>query len=94
MRKECRIWKNEHNDVKKENKETNAIVAEGDIMIVTNDGCVNLATQDSSWVIDSGASFHVTSHNNFFTFYKPGDFGNVRMGNSSVSKIVGIGDVF
>ena len=44
MRKECRIWKKEHNDVKKENKETNAIAAEGDIMIVTDDGYISLAT--------------------------------------------------
>ena len=79
--------------MKKEKKETNAIAVEGDIMIVTDDGCVNLATQDSNWVIDSSASFHVTSHSDFFTFYKTGDFGNVRMGNSGVSKIVGIGDV-
>ena len=93
VRKECRIWKKEQNDVKKENKETNAIAAEGDIMIVTDDGCVSLATQDSNWVIDSGASFHVTSHIDFFTSYKTGDFGNVRMGNNGVSKIVGIGDV-
>ena len=35
MKKECRIWKNEQNKVKKENKETNAIVDKGDIMIVT-----------------------------------------------------------
>ena len=90
MRKECRIWKKEHNAVKNENKETNAI---GDIMIVTDDGCVSLATQDSNWVIDSGASFHVTSHSDFFTSYKTGDFVNVRMRNSGVSKIVGIGDV-
>ena len=46
MRKECRIWKKEQNDVKKENKETNAIAAKCDIMIVTDDGCVSLATQD------------------------------------------------
>ena len=45
----------------------------------------------SNWVIDSGASFHVTSHIELFTFYKTGDFGNVRMGNRGVSKIVGIG---
>ena len=87
------IWKKEHNDLKKENKKTNVIVAEGDIMIVTNDGCVSLATQDINWVIDSGASFHVTSHSDFFTSYRTGDFGNVRMRNSGVSKIVGIGDV-
>ena len=53
-------------------------------MIVTDDGCVSLATQDSNWVIDSSALFHVTSHSDFFTFYRTGDFGNVRMGNSGV----------
>ena len=62
-------------------------------MIVTDDGCISLATQDSNWVIDFGALFHVTSHNDFFTSYRTGDFGNVRMGNNGVSKIVGIGDI-
>ena len=94
MRKECRIWKKEQNDVTKENKETNAIAAEGDIMIMTGDGCVSLATQDINWVIYSGASFHVTSHSDFFTFYRTGDFGNARMGNNGVSKIVSIRDIF
>ena len=76
--------------MKKENKETNAITAEGDIMIVTDDGCVNLITQDNNWIIDSSASFHVTCHSDFFTSYKTGNFGNVRMGISGVSKIVSI----
>ena len=80
--------------MEKEYKETNTISAEGDTMIVTDNGCVSLATQDSNWVIDYGASFHVTSHSDFFTFYRIGAFGNVKMGNSGVSKIVGIGDVF
>ena len=70
--------------MKKENKETNTISAEGDIMIVIDYGCVSLATQDSNWVIDYGASFHVTSHSHFFTSYKTSDFANVRMGNSGV----------
>ena len=67
MKKECRIWKKEQNEVKKENKETNTIIVEADIMIVIDDGCVSLATQDSNWIIDSGTSFHVTSHSDFFT---------------------------
>ena len=46
MMKECRIWKKEQNEVKKENKETNTILTEGDIMSVIDEGCVNLATQD------------------------------------------------
>ena len=93
MKKECRIWKKEQNEMKKENKETNTIVVEGDIMIVTDDGCISLVTQDNNWVIDSGASFHVTSHSDFFTSYRTSDFGNVRMGNSGISKIVSIGDI-
>ena len=65
-------------------------------MILTDDDCVSIATQDRNWVIDFGASFHVTSHSDFFTLYKIGDFGNVRMGNSAVSSpiLVGIGDVY
>ena len=48
MKKECRIWKKEQNEVKKENKDTNTIAGEGDIMIVIDDGCISLATQDSN----------------------------------------------
>ena len=80
--------------MKKENKETNTISAEGDIMIVIDYGCVSLATQDSGWVIDYGASFHVTSHSHFFTSYRTSDFAYVRMGNNGVSKIMGIEDIF
>ena len=48
MKKQCRIWKNEQNELKKENKETKTIVAGCDIMILVDDGCVSLTTQDSS----------------------------------------------
>ena len=48
--------------MKKENKETNTISTGGDIMIVTDDGYVSLTTQDSNWVIDYVASFHVISY--------------------------------
>ena len=61
---------------------------------MTDDGYVSLATQDNNWVIDSSASFHITSHSDFFTSYRTCDFGNVRIGNSGVSKILSIGDIF
>ncbi|KAL4379562.1 hypothetical protein GQ457_02G035640 [Hibiscus cannabinus] len=48
----------------------------------------------ASWIVDSGASFHVTPHGDFFSTYQPGDFGAVKMGNQETSKIVGIGNVF
>ena len=46
-----------------------------------------------SWAIDSGASCHVTSRRDFFTSYTSGDFGDVKMGNSGISKVVGVGEV-
>ena len=93
MKKECRFWKREQNEMKKNEKEINTVAAEGNITIVCDEGYVSLVAQDSNWVIDSGASFHVTSHGDFFRSYIAGDFGNVRMGNNGTSKIVGIGDI-
>ncbi|CAH9099291.1 unnamed protein product [Cuscuta epithymum] len=55
--------------------------------------CLHVGTHDVEWVIDTAASFHATPHQNLFTSYKSGDFGAVKMGNTSFSKIVGIGDV-
>ncbi|CAH9135249.1 unnamed protein product [Cuscuta epithymum] len=55
--------------------------------------CLHVGTHDVEWVIDTASSFHATPHQNLFTSYKSGDFGAVKMGNTSFSKIVGIGDV-
>ncbi|KAE8672557.1 hypothetical protein F3Y22_tig00111837pilonHSYRG00278 [Hibiscus syriacus] len=54
---------------------------------------LNVAYDDSSWIVDSDASFHVTPHGNFFSSYQSGDFGMVQMGNQDRSKIVRIGDI-
>ena len=39
-------------------------------------------------------SYHVTPRKEKFTVYKVGDFGTVKMSNTSHSKIVGIGDAY
>ena len=44
-------------------------------------------------LVDSGATFHLTSHKEYFTSYTSGDFGYVRMRNSDSSTIVGKGTV-
>ena len=62
-------------------------------MIIRDDASVNLIAQEMDWVIDYEASFHVTLWADFFTSYSQGEFGNVRMGNEDVSKIVGMGDI-
>ncbi|KAF7149741.1 hypothetical protein RHSIM_Rhsim02G0038500 [Rhododendron simsii] len=80
-----------HGDKKQEN--TTAVSSDGELMVVCDESCVNLVCQDTNWVIDSGASFHVTSRADFFTFYNEGDLGCVRMGNEGLSKIVGMGNI-
>jgi len=45
------------------------------------------------WIIDSGATLHVTPRKEFFTSYTSGDFGVLNMGNDGESKAIGVGDV-
>jgi hypothetical protein len=79
MKKECRKLKREFQG--------------NEVIFVGDDGHVNLTSQDTCWVVDSGASFHVTSQRDFFYSYTSGDFGCVKIGNDDKSKIVGKGDV-
>ena len=55
--------------------------------------CEHVANNDVEWVVDSASSHHVISIKELFTTYKARDFGTMKMGNSSYSKIVGIGDL-
>ena len=55
--------------------------------------CEHVANNDVEWVVDSAAPHHVIPTKGLFTTYKAGDFATMKMGNSSCSKIVGIGDV-
>ncbi|MCO5579570.1 hypothetical protein L7F22_033427 [Adiantum nelumboides] len=45
-----------------------------------------------AWIIDSGASFHVTPHREWFATYSP-MHGSVKLGDSHQLVILGIGDV-
>ena len=42
-------------------------------------------------MIDSSASYHLTSCRDYFSSYTSGDFGQVLMGNDGSSKIIGMG---
>jgi len=62
-----------------------------DLVIVYDEIFINAACDDSNWVVDSGASFHITFRKIFFSSYTPGDFGLLKMGNNDTSKVIGIG---
>ncbi|CAL2227219.1 unnamed protein product [Prunus armeniaca] len=77
MKRECRLFKREQDrgNKKSDARHTTATTSGGNDV--------------TSRIVDSGASFHVTSRRDFFTSYTNEDFGNVRMGNDKLSKIMG-----
>ncbi|KAK8595939.1 hypothetical protein V6N12_064445 [Hibiscus sabdariffa] len=82
--------KHDRND--KEKFERAAVIRE-DLLVICDKNLVNLACDETSWVIDTGASIHVTSRRDFFTSYTPGDFGVLKMGNDGLVSVTGMGNV-
>lgn len=96
-KKDCRAWLKQQNNGqqgKHAEKSTTAAMTE-DVVILSfgEEECLHVDDQKVEWVIDTGATYHATPTQEFFTTYKSGDFGTVRMGNSDQSKIAGIGDI-
>ncbi|RDX74433.1 hypothetical protein CR513_45824, partial [Mucuna pruriens] len=54
---------------------------------------INLVSDENMWIIDSGATLHVTLRKEFCTSYTSRDFGVLKMGNDGVSKVIGVGVV-
>ena len=66
-------------------KGTTALAAsEEEIMLITEEGELNIAGDETTWVVDSGASFHLTPERRYFSSYTAGEHGCVRMGWSDV----------
>ena len=63
------------------------------MIILYGDACVNLACQDSTWVVDTAASFHINARRDFFSSYTSDSFGLVRMRNEAKCEIVGMRDI-
>jgi len=93
-KRECRKFKKEQEKEKdnKEDKSTVAATSNGEVIIVYDDNFVGLTCDNTSWLVDSGACFHVTPRADF-TSYTSGEFGYVRLGNEGISKFVGKGNV-
>lgn len=72
--------KNENSEQKSDEKNTTALAfSDDDLFIISDHELLNIACDDCTWVIDSGASYHITSHREYFSSYTSGDFGYVRM---------------
>ena len=94
VKMECRLWKREQakekGDAQKNDNDNIAAIVDGHMCIVYDECSVNLTCHTSDWVIDLGASLHVTARRDYFTNYVNGDYDHVRIGNERAYKIVGI----
>ena len=99
LKRDCWRWNKEQNKGKYEKndseKNTTAVVIAEDVVLISieEQKCVHVANNDVEWVVDSATSHYVIPTKKLFTTYKVKDFGTVKLGNSSYSKIVEIGDV-
>ena len=62
------------------------------VLSIEEQKCEYVVKNDVEWVVDSAVSHHFIPRKGLFTTYKARNFGTVKMGNSSYSKIVGIGN--
>ena len=53
------------------------------VLSIEEQKCDHVANNDVDWVVDSAASHHVIPKKGLFIMYKVGDFGTMKMGNSS-----------
>ncbi|KAG6387429.1 hypothetical protein SASPL_152616 [Salvia splendens] len=101
IKKNCFKWKKENKagrdkSERKEDEKSDCVAtttSDDDLLVVCDKNVISLAYDETSWVIDTGASLHVTSKKEFFTSYTSGDFGVLKMGNDGLVKVVGTGDV-
>ncbi|KAK8936121.1 hypothetical protein KSP39_PZI013254 [Platanthera zijinensis] len=66
---------------------------EDDVIIVGDDVTAALSCDDRCWIVDSGASAHVSHNRELFATYTTHDCGVLRMGNGDTSKVLGRGDM-
>ena len=74
-------------------KTTANTTREEELLLITEESELHLVSDETTWVVDSGASYHLTPNQKCFSSYRAGDHSFVKMGNEGACRIVSIGDV-
>lgn len=89
-------WKNEQNvqnQEKEDDKNITTSISNIDEVLILSDECLYVDEQVVEWIVDVATFYHATPYLELFSNYKVGDFGIVKIGNSSDFKIIGMGNV-
>ena len=77
-----------------EKQGTSAIAtSEEERLLIIEDSEMHLVNDESTWVVDFGASGHLTPDRKCFSSYRASDHSFIKMGNKGACRIVGIGDM-
>jgi hypothetical protein len=82
MKNDCRRLKAKNDGLKRDQSKSRggddekehiaAIISNGEVFITCDKGFVNLTCHDFTWIVDSAASFHITSRHDLFLFLQGG----------------------
>ena len=87
MKRECQIWKKEQKEQKSASSnqksantnegETTVVVLDSDVLFTFSmeDACLYTSSSSIDWILNSGASHHVTLSKTNFVSYEVGDYG-------------------
>lgn len=92
MKKDCWKLKNTQQG-NQEEKVDRVSVTEDQFLILPEGDAINFACNETSWIVDSGVTTHVTSYQDLFSTYTGGDYGSVEIRNDSLAQVAGIGDI-
>jgi hypothetical protein len=86
-KKQCRskVEKKKGSEESSSTEENTSKEEGGDVYLASS----STHADHEAWLIDSGASFHMTPHREWFCEYEKYDGGNVFLGNDSTTKIIG-----
>ncbi|KAL6185108.1 hypothetical protein ACLB2K_041243 [Fragaria x ananassa] len=90
MKRMCRKCKQDKRKSKYQDDEDNDFTATVSGELFTVQECLYVGDKDHDWLVDTGASCHVTSNLELFTTYEASDFEILKMGNRGWSKISGM----
>ena len=91
LKKDCWKQKESENNNKEANQVDSGMVDE--VLIVESLPICNISQDADYWLLDSGASHHMSPHRNWFSSYETVNGNSVFMGNNASCQTVGIGNV-
>ena len=89
IKNQCKKFKEEKRK-KAVNSDSASVASDSDGKLLA---CSSYKDVSDSWILDSGCSYHMCPHREWFDTYKSWNGGEILMGNDAVCKSIGMGTI-